>query len=752
MYEIRLADGSPIYYQGDADYTAYNIECYTAKGDAGYVKFTLPKSNPAHGTLSTRSSIVQMLLDGESLGYYEVREITHGIEYDEQVYAVGELAWLYDSVQPQAEFHDVTPRGFLAALLNVHNAQCPDHQFSVGIVDVTDPNDSLYRFTNRETTLDDIRDKLVDRLGGQIKLRRANGVRYIDYLTDATYGTECTQRIYFGENLMDYSDTMTAADVCSAVVPLGCRLENDAGDNSTIGNLEKRLTIEDVNGGADWISRPQLVERFGNVRTVKIWDDVTVPQNLLSKAQKWLASDQFERMHLTVRAVDLSLTSTQFERFRCGDSAVVAAVPYGLERRFPITVRTYHPDSPESDAIELGDAVAVSYISTQNAINRTIATNEQESTYRQTQWLTEAIENVTAMMVGSRGGYKYTEYDDEGRWLADYILDADDMDMAQVVRKVNLNGTAYSTNGIQGPYETAIMANGTILGKYIQAHSVTAEKISQDYTSMWEDADTQTLNTARSEFKAADDAITARVSKVETDATGIRADLQAEMKVRADQIATTVKRGEINSTIKQTAETIYIESNKFGWNSSNSSMTTDGKLTARNATFTNCSVTGTITSTNGVIGGLTLSNSSLSSPDITYGTTGMHVCRNSRVIGHVGKNYWSTDTSKWGVELMATANGSFVCFGQQASVGDTGYTAAIVYATKYLSGGSSGDNCTANTVNFFVQTDFHNHKLNRAWIDTNTGGASGGVTGTYTFLLSGSQQITLRIKNGMIVG
>ena len=592
MYEIRLADGSPIYYQGDADYTAYNIECYTAKGDAGYVKFTLPKSNPAHGTLSTRSSIVKMLLDGESLGFYEVREITHGIEYDEQVYAVGELAWLYDSVQPQAEFHDVTPRGFLAALLNVHNSQCPDHQFSVGIVDVTDPNDSLYRFTNRETTLDDIREKLVDRLGGQIKLRRANGVRYIDYLTDATYGTECTQRIYFGENLMDYSDTMTAADVCSAVVPLGCRLENDAGDNSTIGNLEKRLTIEGVNGGADWISSPQLVERFGNVRTVKVWDDVTVPQNLLSKAQKWLASDQFERMHLTVRAVDLSLTSTQFERFRCGDSAVVAAVPYGLERRFPITVRTYHPDSPESDTIELGDAVAVSYVATQNALNKAFASTEQESTYRQTQWLTEAIENVTAMMVGSRGGYKYTEYDQEGRWLADYILDSDDLETAQIVRKVNLNGTAYSTNGYQGPYETAIMANGIILGKYIQAHSVTAEKISQDYTAMWEDADTQTLNTARTEFKAADAQISAKVSQVEETATGIRTDLQAEIKVRADQISQTVKRGQINSTIAQTAETIYIESNKFGWNSSNSSMTTSGTLTAKNATFTNCTIDG----------------------------------------------------------------------------------------------------------------------------------------------------------------
>ena len=76
-------------------------------------------------------------------------------------------------------------------------------------------------------------------------------MRYLDYLTDDTYGSESTQRIYFGENMLDYSDTLSAADVCSAVIPLGYRLENSA-DNSQIGNLEKRLTIESVNGGSDW--------------------------------------------------------------------------------------------------------------------------------------------------------------------------------------------------------------------------------------------------------------------------------------------------------------------------------------------------------------------------------------------------------------------------------------------------------------------------------------------------------------------
>lgn len=587
MYEIRTTDGSPVYYQNDADYTAFNIECYTAKGDAGYLKFTIPKSNPAWGTLVTRQTLLELKLDGESLGIYEVREVSHDINFSESVYAVGELAWLYDSIQPQAEFHDISPRDFLRALITVHNEQCPDHQFQVGAVDVVDSNDSLYRYTNRETTLDDIRDKLVDRLGGQLKLRHVGDVRYIDYLTETTYGQECTQRVYFGENMLDYSDSLTVSDICSSVIPLGCRLD----EGEQIGNLENRLTVESVNDGKDYVENADLVERFGKVRSVQIWDDVTVPLNLLQKAQEWLTSTQYEHMHLTVRAIDLSLTSAQFERFRTGDYVIVQADPYGLKRRYSIQSRTYHPDAPESDTLEIGDDVRVSYTAEQRVQTKQIEKVAEE----QTSWLADSVANVNAMLTGARGGYKKTVYDDEGRWLAEYIMDSMDEDTAQVVKLTTVDGTAYSQNGIDGPYETAIMANGTILGKFIEAHSVTAEKISQDYTKSWEDADKQTLNTARTEFKAADAEISARVSQVEIDANNVKTDLAAEIKVRAEQISQTVKRGQINSTIKQTAETIYIESNKFGWNSTNSSLATDGTLTAKNATFTNCTVNGNVT-------------------------------------------------------------------------------------------------------------------------------------------------------------
>lgn len=639
MYEIKAdydATGTwdYLYYQGDSDFVAYGVKGELVIGDSGSLALSVPKENPGYGRIRTRKTLLDFRRDGRSLGIFEAREVSRDMRGTTEIYAVGEMAWLFDSVQPQAEYHDITTRQFLGRMLSYHNDQCPDHKFTLGIVNVTDSNDSLYRFTNREQTLDAMRDKLVDRLGGNLRVRHVGNTRYLDYVDDATYGSEAEQTVRFGENILDYADNFDVSDICTELVPLGSRLENDAGDNSKIGNLEKRVTVENVNGGRDHITNDNLVARFGYIRTTRIWDDITIPANLLAKARAWLDTEQYERMHITVKAVDLSMSDAQFGELRMGDYAYVVCDPFGLKARYLIRKRTYNPDDPANDEIELGDTTRISYVSSQVRSSSAASRAASDAEAQHTNWLIDAIENVTAMMTGARGGYKLTEYDSQGRWLADYIMDSMDKATARVVKKVTLDGTAYSTRGVNGPYETAIMANGTILGKYIQAHSVTAEKIAVDYTKSWQDADTNTLKTARTEFKAADAQITARVTQVEKTASGIRTDLSAEVKIRADQIATKVTKGQISSAIEQSAERIFIKANKFGWQSTYSSLSTDGKLVADYAKFTNCDVSGKITATSGVIGGFTISRTCLykgtssmssSTKGVYVGTDGIYI-------------------------------------------------------------------------------------------------------------------------------
>ena len=77
-------------------------------------------------------------------------------------------------------------------------------------------------------------------------------------------------------------------------------------------------------------------------------------------------------------------------------------------------------------------------------------------------------------------------------------------------------------------------------------------------------------------------------------------EMNAAIKLAADEINLLVSKKisnsdggvELASLIRQTAELIYLTANNFGWESQNSSMTTEGKLTAKNATLNSANIVG----------------------------------------------------------------------------------------------------------------------------------------------------------------
>nr|WP_312578215.1 hypothetical protein [Sedimentibacter sp.] len=85
--------------------------------------------------------------------------------------------------------------------------------------------------------------------------------------------------------------------------------------------------------------------------------------------------------------------------------------------------------------------------------------------------LEQAQLNVTELIANMLGGY--VVYGDD----AIYIADNPDINIAQKIWKWGIGGFGYSENGIEGPYTTAIAANGTIVAMLIAAHIITADMI-----------------------------------------------------------------------------------------------------------------------------------------------------------------------------------------------------------------------------------------------------------------------------------
>lgn len=464
MYKVLL-DGTVIYDPMTGIVLTEPV-LELVQGKAGSFSFGVPPGNPGYGKIKKLVSTVEVLQDGESLFSGRVLSAEKDFYGVQSVTCEGELAYLLDSIQRPREYHDMTVRGFLQALIDSHNAQVePAKQFEVGEVTVTDSNDSLYRYTNWETTLGDINDKLVSRLGGSIRIRHADGKRYLDYLAD--FDNTNTQVIAFGENLLDYAENTTAEDLATCIIPLGAAIENTDGDPQV---LQKYTTCADANGGSDYVSDADAIKNYGQIFKVVHFDDVTKPANLKTKGERYLHETQFEQMTLTVTAVDKHLLSGDFERIKIGDRIRCLSKPHGMDRYFPVTARTIHLDAPEQDTIKLGDTVSVSYTERANKDNDAIY-QQIDRIPSQSATLKLAQDNATALLTAATTGHVVVRPDEI------LIMDTDDSATAQHVWRWNVNGWGYSGAGINGPYKLAATMDGAIVADCITAGTMSAEHI-----------------------------------------------------------------------------------------------------------------------------------------------------------------------------------------------------------------------------------------------------------------------------------
>lgn len=85
--------------------------------------------------------------------------------------------------------------------------------------------------------------------------------------------------------------------------------------------------------------------------------------------------------------------------------------------------------------------------------------------------LEQAQLNATTLIANMLGGYAINAED------AFYIADNPDINIAKKVWKWGLGGFGYSENGKDGPYETAITADGSIVAMLVAANIVTANMI-----------------------------------------------------------------------------------------------------------------------------------------------------------------------------------------------------------------------------------------------------------------------------------
>ena len=354
MYQISC-DGFILHdVRLDKKYRVIDPSCKLELNTAGKLSFKIPSSHPYYDKIKKLSSVITLTQDGEWI--FSGRVLNDEVDFRniKTIEVEGELSYLADSNQRSAEYHNISVADYFSTIIAKHNAMVEEKKrFKVGLVTVTDPNDSLYRLSNYENTYSTIQDKLMDRLGGYIRIRHTSEGNFIDYLAD--YENINTQEINFGKNLLDLTQYVQGEDIATAIIPLGAKIEkSEAEVISEEGGSEERLTIKSVNNGVDYVYDEEAVGLYGWVFDTVVFDDVTVAENLLTKGKKELDSRRLLSIRLELNAIDLHLLDVDIERIKLGDKIRVVSEPHGINMFMMVSSMVIDIEDPAQNSIHLG--------------------------------------------------------------------------------------------------------------------------------------------------------------------------------------------------------------------------------------------------------------------------------------------------------------------------------------------------------------------------------------------------------------
>ena len=352
MYRI-LCDSYVLYDPRLPELFVFEPELTQKKNEPGELTFKIPKEHPNYGVLEKLKSRIKVYRDDTLIWVGRAIEDNRDLYENRRVIAEGVLAFLLDSVLHPFDF-DGTATELFAWILAAHNARVNENQrLTLGNCDIS----GSVGVTTKDylSSWQALKTCLIDSFGGYLIVRYGeNENPILDYLSDVP--DTATQRIEFGENLINLALSRNASETYTACIPLGAALRDIDSESES----DARLTIASVNDGQDYLIDSALAAEYGVIFApsgLTTWDDITDPTILMNKGRDWL-SGTGARFKQTIKlsAVDLHNADANVESFQFLDKVVVSCGALCPEETYVLSELSIPLNNPASTGIVLGDS------------------------------------------------------------------------------------------------------------------------------------------------------------------------------------------------------------------------------------------------------------------------------------------------------------------------------------------------------------------------------------------------------------
>ena len=387
--------------------------------------------------------------------------------------------------------------------------------------------------------------------------------------------------IEYGKNLTKLEHDNDISDVFTDLLPYAVNTDED--DNDEVVTLPE--VILPIN--TTLTTRKSVIKDF----TDSFDDDVYItPDMLRAKAQSYIANNPLgvESPSITVAFEPLWKQpeyAAILERVSLCDTVTVRHRGLGVELRTKVVKTVYDTLSEKYTNITLGTCKAnlgdkVTSIAEE-------VKKEKKKIERFPTLMTNAINSAGKLITGQCGGYVVLNGDESGQPYELLVMDAPTKEDAINVWRWNVGGLGFSHNGYNGPYETAITADGAIVADFITTGTLLANVIKAGVLSSIDGESYWNLETGEVVIKAYEDAVDDLTSSVSL------------LTQRADEIS-----AEVSNKVDEQYGT---SSSSFGWKlKSTGFYVYSSARTVMSITSSGLSVVGAIDATSGSIGNLTI--------------------------------------------------------------------------------------------------------------------------------------------------
>lgn len=226
MYRIIRSDGTVLYDQSQLGRQLILKPQSTMEvGQAGQMQFVILPGHPQYNSIENMATYLSVEDDGEEVFYGRVIDISvNKVNGNATIQCAGALSFLDDSeLAPIPEGSEtMTGEAFFRLCINTYNTDVNDSKrtLNVGIIDHAKASVSrkfgISSYTQIKSALES---NLLNDYGGYLKIRKYNGVRYIDWVDE--FDESDASPIQLAVNIISQDNAITANELFTVLRPTG---------------------------------------------------------------------------------------------------------------------------------------------------------------------------------------------------------------------------------------------------------------------------------------------------------------------------------------------------------------------------------------------------------------------------------------------------------------------------------------------------------------------------------------------------